>query len=354
MIETLTLRGYRGFESYQLTDFTRLNLVVGKNSSGKTTILEAIELLVAHGHLSVFYAAAQRRGQDARYYRRDHGPSIWDLFYGHNFQPGKLFELSSDNGKRELKTTILSLEDIPESALLRPLSWADNDSAPAFGMSIIGNEQESIFPISVDGSIMDYHNISGRNNPFDRPIRFLSLESYAPAAMAKSWSDVLIRGQETEIVKDMKLLLPDVDSIHFLPSDIPTGSRILVGRQGTAHRFPIGSYGDGMRRLFAVRLALVGATNGFLLIDEIDAGLHWSVMEDVWRLLVEVAHRSNVQVFATTHSKDCIDGLAMLIRAHPGFADQVSIHNVDSSLPKAVNIQGAQIPVAVDQRIEVR
>ena len=70
MLRTLTLRGYRGFESYRMTDFTRLNLTVGKNNSGKTSILEAVELLVAEGHVSVFHTAAQRRGETAAYYRR--------------------------------------------------------------------------------------------------------------------------------------------------------------------------------------------------------------------------------------------------------------------------------------------
>ena len=70
----------------------------------------------------------------------------------------------------------------------------------------------------------------------------------------------------------------------------------------------------GLRRLLAWRLAFVGIDRGFLLIDEIDAGLHWTVMEDVWRLLIQVARKSGVQVFATTHSYDCIRGLGSMIR----------------------------------------
>lgn len=356
MLQTLSLRGYRGFESYQLTDFTRLNLLVGKNNSGKTSILEAVELLVADGHVSVFYAAAQRRGETAAYYRRGYGPSISNLFYGHHCEPGSLFELSSENDTRKLKVTIYSLEEMSDPDLFRRPSYVDDSSDPAFAMRIVSSEQakETLFPISEDSSILDYRPVSRSNDSLERPVRFLSLESFASAAMGRAWNEILTTGREAEIVKDMELLLPDIDSIHFLTSDRPTGTGILVGRRGTGRRMPIGSYGDGMRRLLAFRLALVGAVNGFLLIDEIDAGLHWTVMEDVWRLLVEVAHRSNVQVFATTHSKDCIDGLAMLIRAHPDLADQVSIHNVDSSLPQAVSIPGAQIPVAVDQDIEVR
>ena len=74
-------------------------------------------------------------------------------------------------------------------------------------------------------------------------------------------------------------------------------------------RLPIGSYGDGMRRLLAISLALVGTKDRCLLIDEIDIGLHWTVMEDMWRACGgRPRNVYDVQVFATTHSYDCIKG----------------------------------------------
>ena len=356
MLRTLVLRGYRGFESYRMTDLARVNLVVGKNNSGKTSILEAVELLASDGHLSTFHNAAQRRGETAAYYRKGYGPCISNLFFGHRCEPGDCFELSSKDGSRELRVTIVTLDDIPDVDWLRRPPYVDDAPEPALVMSIVSNgkDTEALFPISEDGSILDYRSASRRGESLDKPVRFLALESFASAAMGKAWNEILTSGRETEIVKDMELLLPDIDSIHFLASDRPAGSGILIGRRGTGRRMPIASYGDGMRRLLAFRLALVGAADGVLLIDEIDAGLHWTVMEDVWRLLVKVAERSNVQIFATTHSKDCIDGLATLIRAHPDVADQVSIQKIDPSLPQAISLQGVQISVAVDQDIEVR
>ncbi len=121
------------------------------------------------------------------------------------------------------------------------------------------------------------------------------------------WDRILAKGREKEIVEDMRLLLPDIDSIHFLTGMVRR-EVILVGLRGGGRRMPIGSYGDGLRRLLELRLNLEAAADGFLLIDEIDTGLHWTIMEDVWRLLVEVAKKSNVQIFATTHSLDCIRG----------------------------------------------
>ena len=171
--------------------------------------------------------------------------------------------------------------------------------------------------------------------------------------MGGRWNTVLTRGLEAEIVDDMKLFEPDLDSIHFLTS-VGSRSGVLVGLRGRGHRLPIDSYGDGMRRLLAMRLSFVGAANGFLLIDEIDTGLHWTIMEDMWRLVVEVARRSNVQIFATAHGYDCIRGLGSLIQSRPDLEEEVSIQKIHGSLKQAACLRGDQIRVAVEQNIEVR
>lgn len=356
MLKTLALHGYRGFKSYRLSDFTRVNLVVGKNNSGKTSILEAIEFLVSDGHISVFYGAARRRDENSSYYRRGYGPGISHLFHGHECDQGAWFGISSDSGERQLRIRVISLDEVGDVTWLKQSFDPEDQQEPAFGLSIVANTKEnaSVLPMSADGSILDYPRASRRSEYLGDPVQFLSIESFAFAAMGRAWNEMLTDGREDEIIKDMEILLPDIDSIHFLTSDRPSSAGILVGRRGTGRRVPIGSYGDGMRRLLAFRLALVPAANGFLLIDEIDAGLHWTVMEDIWRLLVEMAERSNVQIFATTHSYDCIRGMGALVRTHPEFADRVSIHRVDPSLPQAVSLHGEQIPVAVEQEIEVR
>ena len=68
--------------------------------------------------------------------------------------------------------------------------------------------------------------------------------------------------------------------------------------------------GDGMWRIMAMAISLAQCKDGFLLIDEIDTGLHYSVMTDMWKLIYRSALDLSVQVFASTHSNDCIRSLA--------------------------------------------
>ena len=81
----------------------------------------------------------------------------------------------------------------------------------------------------------------------------------------------------------------------------------IVKVTGIAEPLPIRSLGDGMQRLLGIALALVNARDGLLLIDEIENGLHYLTQPDLWRLIFQLARDLNVQVFATTHSWDCIE-----------------------------------------------
>lgn len=129
---------------------------------------------------------------------------------------------------------------------------------------------------------------------------------------------------------------------------------ILLGFQGTKRRLPMGSHGDGMRRLLALSLSLTQTAGGVLLVDEIDTGLHWSIMADMWRMVVSSAIETNTQVFATTHSLDCLRGLASLCENHKELSEHVSVHKIDRELEEAVAFDAAQIEIAVSQEIEVR
>ena len=369
MLHTLALSGFRGFESYQLSGLTQVNLLVGKNNCGKTSVLEAIELLVSEGNPRVLYNSLERRGERGPRRTRSHMMDVAHIFHGHVCAPGKSFDLSSDKdkGAHKLEVKILALEEVGEEAddwdrdvkrwLQKRTFDPDEDGTPVLGMSIdVGVAASRILlPIMEDGTIgIGYgYRRSVRNGHSGNPVHFLTLDAFDPASMGGMWDTVVKEGLEAEIVSDMKLLEPDLDSIHFLTQAGP-GSSILIGLRNGGNRPPIGTYGDGMRRLLALRLSFVGTANGVLLIDEIDTGLHWTVMEEMWQFVIEVARRLNVQVFATTHSLDCLRGLGSLLGNRPELEKEVSLQKVTRSLSEAVCLKGDQIRIAAEQEIEVR
>lgn len=358
VLKSLKLTGFRAFESYALDSLSRVNLVVGKNNSGKTSVLEAVDLLVSDGSPAAISESARRRDEMLRVEWRNafrRIPSIAHLFYGHACEPSAKFELRGSKSSGRVTVELRSLEELDEEVVSDMFDEnLPSEVVPAMGLAItLGARKtpEFVFPVTEGGLLL--HD-PRRRWMARSPTRFLSLTSMEPPFLSEAWNALVADGREHEVVEDMKLLMPDIDSIHFLTGDRVPRAGIVVGLRGGGARYPLGTFGDGMRLLLLLRLALANNTDGFVLVDEVDTGLHWTVMAGMWRLLVEVARKSRLQLFATTHSHDCIVGLASMVKSHPELAGEVSIQKIDTSLPRAVSIHGADIPSALENGIDFR
>ena len=98
-MHTLALCGFRGFPSCRLSGLARVNLLVGKNNCGKTSMLEAIEILVSEGNPRLLYDSLERWGEKDIRRMRERLMDVAHIFHGHACTPGVSFELLSDNGK---------------------------------------------------------------------------------------------------------------------------------------------------------------------------------------------------------------------------------------------------------------
>ena len=118
---------------------------------------------------------------------------------------------------------------------------------------------------------------------------------------------------------------------------------------------PLSSLGEGAKRLLGLSLALTNARNGILLLDEIENGIHYSVLPDVWRLIFQTARRLNVQVFATTHSWDCIEAFqkAAAEDDDPASGVLVRLQNQNGEVTSTV-FDERRLAIATREGIEVR
>ncbi len=117
---------------------------------------------------------------------------------------------------------------------------------------------------------------------------------------------------------------------------------------------PIGSMGDGMWRMLALAIAITQCQGGVLLVDEIDTGLHYSAMSQMWKLISNAASELDVQVFATTHSYDCVYSLAQICYGQSDRRNGVTVQRIDPGKTKAVPYDEDEITVAANREIEVR
>ncbi|RKG67745.1 hypothetical protein D7V88_40970 [Corallococcus terminator] len=113
-------------------------------------------------------------------------------------------------------------------------------------------------------------------------------------------------------------------------------------------------HGSGTQCLVALAQALEVATGGLLLLDELGAGIHHSLFKDVWQLLVETALQRDLQIIATTHSRDCLTALGDFYRGRPELHDTLSVHRLDRSLSKSIRYSADDLRIIVEQRMEIR
>lgn len=116
----------------------------------------------------------------------------------------------------------------------------------------------------------------------------------------------------------------------------------------------MGSMGDGIWRLLGIALTMVNAKGKVLLIDEIDTGFHYSVMVDFWKLIWKTACELDMQIFATTHSRDCWEALAEVIAINEISADEIMVHRIEINKNESIPFTSRQLVIAANRDLEVR
>jgi len=113
--------------------------------------------------------------------------------------------------------------------------------------------------------------------------------------------------------------------------------------------------GDGINRILTIILALVNADNGYLLIDEFENGLHYSVQEKLWNIIFNLSKKLGIQVFATTHSEDCIIGFETVLNNKTNQLEGklIRLELIEGSV-RQVEFNAKELKIANDENIETR
>ncbi|WP_231599154.1 AAA family ATPase, partial [Crocosphaera watsonii] len=118
------------------------------------------------------------------------------------------------------------------------------------------------------------------------------------------WDSIILEAKEEKIIEALQIIDTNIEKIHLPIKQIPRFPFLKI--KGMNHYIPINSMGQGMSKILILGMLIIRSENGVLLVDEIETGLHYKAQTDMWRLLIKTAQELNVQIFATTHSWDCI------------------------------------------------
>lgn len=364
LYSSLKITGYRGLDSFSMEGLGRINLLVGTNNSGKTSILECIEFLRSAGNPHVFSSIVGRRGEWG-YTTDDSRPppiDISHLFANHDLRCKVVIEADradhasfhdwndkvtfgvqhprNDGSNPEQRDL---LED--DEQLVLTVDWSNTPDSFNTGLSSEGL-------MSMPRRVFQLPNGSARAVQFIRASGMTALDTI------RLFDDIVLTDNEEHVTEALRIIEPTIERIASVGVERRVYLRegpggVFLKLSNIAQRIPIGSTGDGMWRMLGLALALANAKGGVLLVDEIDTGLHYSVMENMWRMVSERATALTVQVFATTHSRDCYESLAAILRPGSSPSD-VTIQRIDPRRRQAVRFSNDDIVAAAERGIEVR
>ncbi len=367
MISSLQIKGYRGFSALEMSGLERVNLLVGKNNSGKTSALEAIFLLISRGDPSALWQVLWRRGERLTTSAdrvRDRAPDldVSHLFTGHALHLGSTFNLSAKNQNAE-RYLNFTLSEIKSEKDATSTNKRERLTIPSrLGLEVKGFPPPPIemLPLSqaggLDSDVLQSPRRLRREVANELSTQYITADSLDSSDLVSLWDKVALTPNEDRVMRALRFLDLDVERIAPQVGGQFYYSRggFIVKLAGFDHPVPIGSMGDGMWRMMAMAIAIAHCKDGVLLIDEIDTGLHYTVMANMWRLIFGAAKELNVQVFASTHSSDCIRSLAELCYLETDVADNVTLQRIERDKENAVAYTAEEIEIAAERRVEVR
>lgn len=299
MLSSLQIQNFRALKDVKIKKLGRVNLIVGENNSGKSSVLEALRIYASGGNPYVLDEIAKSHNEESlseQYYYiknndfdRELSP-FSDFFYQRKYPIGDnesifIGKLNKDFFKLSYNQKLNCL-----------------DVYNPFLNDLFDNHSHSI-PIRLE-SESDYRTL--RKGKHIYLCKFIPTQFLDNQELSVYWDKIILTPYENEVIKSLQIIEPDIEKLAFINQPFNDERIPMVGLKNSDKPVPLYSMGDGIKRILQLILNLHQAKDGLLLIDEFDNGLHYKVQEKVWGLLFELAERFNVQVFATTHSNDCI------------------------------------------------
>ena len=337
MYKTFRVKNFRCFKDLQINDLGRVNLIAGKNNTGKTALLEAMYLLAgdidsnAMLKKEVKYGRRLTRDSDS-----DWGKSATLFAVFKDFNLDSRIELSACFQK------ILESDDIEYSTLKMDITAVQDYALESDKLL------DALFNSRYERTSDDAEVLKLNSDLDDNPLYILQtdgrlqysqfrpkpifLTTFLPARERVRRDDTASRFSRLQDAKGIQTLIDGLQIIEPRLEDLRLSAQDrrseIVADIGLTNLVHMKHLGDGMTRLTDFLLAIHQIHDGAIFIDEIENGIHFSVQSKVWEAIGKLARELNIQVFATTHSLEMIRAAydAFTVTGH---LDEFRYHRLD-------------------------
>ncbi len=366
-ITSIALQKFRAFRDFKAEELGRVNLITGKNKSGKTSLLEALILLSSKADPEVLDAMLAYREEESR---RDWGEDgvksllqgMLSLFHGFPSladNPGPMV-IAAQGESHPLRLELEFKGRRPDEKAAGVEDGAaggemNNDLAL---QATIWNKGESaaprVYPLWQFNTLLQNKRVLELPAGEVLPWVFVGSDNgLETTELTRLWDKITLTPLQEHVIAALQIIDPGISAVNMI-SRGRRRSRIAMARsEHIPHPVPLRSFGDGMGRLFGLILSLVNARGGLLLIDEFENGLHYTTQHKAWQMIFSLAEELDIQVFATSHSWDAVEAFQKAAAAAPEVGALVRLNRrKDNIIPTVFNEQ--DLEVVTEDRLEVR
>jgi AAA ATPase domain/AAA domain, putative AbiEii toxin, Type IV TA system len=347
MIESLEIRNFRCYHHARVDNLNTINILVGRNASGKTAFLEALFFTLGSPEIAFRLRNWRGLGTQVQYSEASETRSgVWrDLFY--NFdqsQPVKIDLIGSIDSARSVRITCSGTDTL---IVKKGRASITEQVAPIlFEYWQAGAKVATVKPEFAKDELI----LTGTPEPA-RGAFYPSNVPIDPGEVARHFSSLSRQHKEQPIVDALHYLYPMIADLSLELSY--SQPMVYASIEGSREKIPVGLISTGVNKLFAYLVAIADFENGVVIIDEIENGFYYDTMSKVWEVLYDFCREYKVQLFASTHSSECLDVLKGVMKGHePDFSLLRAVRQDDGCIIR--QFTGDQFLAAMEEEMEVR
>ncbi|MBO1351002.1 MAG: AAA family ATPase [Hormoscilla sp. GUM202] len=338
-LENLTIHSFRGLQEISLESLGQINLFVGVNNSGKTSVLEAISTYCRPlDPLEWLNTAWRREIKSSRkpqlealkwLFPQNSTVPVGEFYQGetHISGDGKFTVRESKAIYREFEGTKPYPDKIEDDIEYEETEYEQNvNTVRGADLELYANFDNRQSNCSGDlekfkseiFQIWENERFVNRKKPSDieLPVETVTTFSHRIENLqVRLLSQATLQQFKSEVIQLLQVMDPGIIDLDVLSvrGDTP---RLYIHHKQIGIS-PLSAFGDGVRRLMYIASTLAKVRGGVLLIDELETAIHTEVLKPSFYWLVQWCQQMDVQLFATTHSLETVDELLSASKIAP-------------------------------------
>ncbi len=357
MITEVLIRNFKCLKSLTIPEFGRVTLIGGRNNVGKTALLEALFLFFDRTRADMIIRQYGWRGIEGI---QPDPETMWaPIFYNYDMNQEILISTTINGEPQDAKFKFNPNFVPPTPPPIRPPGKhqipTDEEPVTSFSLDIeyCNNEtKKQISHLFIDphsgqlALVIDYARISGH------PYHFFAAKKHVPSKQtADEFSKLAKEGREGEAIDFLRIIEPRLETLKIITEG--SGPSVHGKLKGFSHTLPIHFMGEGMEKLLNLILGIMHSKSGCIFVDEMENGLHYSVLPATWKAIGKAICKYDCQIIATTHSYECLQA------AHEGLSEMpedfryIRLHRKDDEISAKLSNYD-MIGTALKTNLEVR